>query len=96
MSNSKAVTANSVVLEPDEEKNAEIRASQAEYKGNHHMDKVTVKIIKNTKYYKKGQSDTVHPTVAAIMKQKGIIGDYEKDVKTYRAPKVEDGQLKNH
>lgn len=91
-----AVTTKSVVLTDDqkEEKNENVRKSQAKYTGNHHMDKVEVTISEKTKYYKKGQKDTVHPTVAQIMQEKGIIeAGWEKKVKTYNAPKVVDGQL---
>jgi len=93
----KAVKTTSVV---DEEKKAErseeIQKSQAEYTGNHHMDKVVVTINQNTKHYKKGQTDTVHPTVALIMEKKGIIDKgWEKNVKAYNAPKVVDGQIAN-
>jgi hypothetical protein len=59
---------------------ASILKSQAEYKGNSHFDLVEVKIIKDGSYYKAGQTDKVHPTVAAILKEKGLIGEYENDV----------------
>ncbi len=54
--------------------------SQADYKGNSHFDLVEVEIIKDGDYYKKGQKDKVHPTVAAILKAKGLIGDYENNI----------------
>ena len=67
-----------------EEKNKATKASviksQAEYKGNSHFDLVEVTIIKDGSYYKVGQKDKVHPTVAAILKEKGLIGEYAKDV----------------
>lgn len=95
MADEKTVTTKSVLTEDQrEEKNATTKAAQSEYKGNHHMDKVEVTINQKTKYYKKGQKDTVHPTVALIMQEKGIIDKgWEKNVKTYNAPKVVDGQL---
>ncbi|HMK57765.1 MAG TPA: hypothetical protein VK462_01790 [Nitrososphaeraceae archaeon] len=55
--------------------------SQADYKGNSHFDYVDITIIKDSDYYKKGDKDRVHPSLAAILKAKGLIGDYEKDVK---------------
>lgn len=91
MAQEKAVTTKSVVSDAD--KNAQTRSAQAEYDGNHHMDKVDVKITKDSKYFKKGQTVSVHPTTAAIFKQKGIIGEYKNDIKRYNAPQVKDGQL---
>ena len=55
--------------------------SQADYKGNSHFDFVDVEIIKDGSFYKKGDKDRVHPSLAAILKEKGLIGDYEKSVK---------------
>ncbi len=55
--------------------------SQADYKGNSHFDFVDVEIIKDGSFYKKGDKDRVHPSLAAILKEKGLIGDYEKNVK---------------
>lgn len=55
--------------------------SQADYKGNSHFDYVDVTIVKDGDFYKKGDKDRVHPSLAAILKTKGLIGDYEKDVK---------------
>jgi len=99
MADAKAITTASVQLTDDQktEKAENTRKSQAGYEGNHHMDKVEVTINQKTKYYKKGQKDTVHPTVALIMQEKGIIDKgWEKNVKTYNAPKVVDGQLVNN
>jgi len=95
MADEKAMTTKSILSdEQKEEKNANTKAVQSGYKGNHHMDKVEVTISKDTKYYKKGQKDTVHPTTAFIMEEKGVIEKgWEKNVKTYNAPKVVDGQL---
>jgi len=59
---------------------AELVKSQADYKGNSHFDLVKVTILKDTDFYKEGDTDTIHPTLAAIFKKQGIIGDYEKDV----------------
>lgn len=92
MSEQRAVTTKSVVL--DEEQNKVTKESQAKYEGNHHMDKVEVTINQETPYYKKGQKDTVHPTTALIFESKGIIDKgWDKKVKAYNAPKVVDGQL---
>ena len=49
--------------------------SQADYKGDSHFDLVDVEIIKDGDYYKKGDKDKVHPTLAAILKAKGLISD---------------------
>jgi len=90
------VSTKSVVMADDQktEKAENTRKSQAAYTGNHHQDKVEVTINKKTKYYKKGQKETVHPTVAHIFEEKGIIDKgWEKDVVKYNAPKVVDGQL---
>jgi len=57
----KAVTKDSITL------------AQTEYKGNSQTDLVEVEIIKDGSFYKKGQKDNVHPTVAAILKEKGLI-----------------------
>lgn len=59
---------------------SDIVKSQADYKGNSHFDLVEVTIIKDSTYYKKGDTDKVHPSLAAILKAKGLIGEYEKDV----------------
>jgi len=57
----KAVTKDSVVL------------AQTDYKGNSQSDLVDVEIVKDGSFYKEGQKDRVHPTVAAILKEKGLI-----------------------
>jgi len=57
----KAVTKDSIVL------------AQTEYKGNSHFDTEDVKFIKDSDFYKEGDTDTVHPTVAAIFREKGLI-----------------------
>jgi len=59
---------------------SEIVKSQADYKGNSHFDLVEVEIIKDGSFYKKGDKDKVHPSLAAILKAKGLIGEYEKNV----------------
>lgn len=59
---------------------SEIVKSQADYKGKSHFDLVEIEIIKDGSYYKKGDKDKVHPSLAAILKAKGLIGDYEKNV----------------
>jgi len=50
-----------------------LQAVQAEYTGNTHFDTVEVEIIKDGSFYKKGDKDTVHPTMALILKEKGLI-----------------------
>lgn len=72
----KAVTTAAVVT--DEKANAKLRASQAAYKGNSHFDLVDIEIIKDGDFYKKGQKDSVHPTVAEILKEKGLIESYKE------------------
>jgi len=57
----KAVTKDSIVM------------AQTSYKGNSQSELVEVEIIKDGSFYKKGQKDNVHPTVAAILKEKGLI-----------------------
>lgn len=57
----KAVTKDSITL------------AQTSYKGNSQSDTVEIEIIKDGSFYKKGQKDTVHQTVAAILKEKGLI-----------------------
>lgn len=74
-----AITTDSIVL--DEKANEDLRKSQADYKGNSHFDLVEVEIVKDSNYYKKGQKDKVHPTVAAILKQKGLIKSYKGEPK---------------
>jgi len=75
----KAVTTAAVQL--DEKANDETRKAQADYKGNTHFDLVDVEIVKDGSFYKKGDKDQVHPTVAAILKQKGLISSYKGETK---------------
>ena len=51
----------------------EVMKSQAEYKGNSLFDVVEVTIIKDGDFYKKGDKDKVHPSLAEILKAKGLI-----------------------
>jgi len=71
---------------------SEIVKSQADYKGNSHFDLVEVEIIKDGSFYKKGDKDKVHPSLAAILKVKGLIGEYEKNVvkRDSSAPMISD------
>lgn len=50
-----------------------LQKSQAEYTGNSHFDLVDVEIVKDGNFYKKGDTDKVHPTMALILKAKGLI-----------------------
>jgi len=59
----------------------EITRAQADYKGNSHFDLVDVEIVKDGDYYKKGDKDRVHPTLAAILKKKGLIDSYKGENK---------------
>lgn len=52
--------------------------SQAGYTGKQHADLVEVTIIADGKYVKKGQVKKVHPTMALILKEKGLIADLGK------------------
>jgi hypothetical protein len=60
---------------------SELVKSQANYKGNSHFDYVDITIIKDGDFYKKGDKDRVHPATAAIFLAKGLIGEYENNVK---------------
>lgn len=53
----------------------ELVKSQADYKGDSHFDLVEVEIIKDGDYYKKGDKDKVHPTLAALLKAKGLVSE---------------------
>lgn len=75
----RAVTTASVQL--DEKANEELRLAQADYKGNSHFDIVEIKIVKDGDFYVKGQIDQVHPSLAAILKKKGLIDKYEGEPK---------------
>lgn len=52
-----------------------ITKAQTEYTGNSHFDMVDIEIVKDGDYYKKGDKDRVHPSLAAILKAKGLISD---------------------
>ncbi len=75
----RAVTTTAIEL--DGAANDKLKKSQANYKGNTHFDTVEVEIIKDGSFYKKGQKDTVHPTLAAILKEKGLIKGYKGEGK---------------
>lgn len=78
-SKGKAVTTDSIIL--DETANENLRKSQAGYKGNDHSDRVDITILKDGNFYKKGQKDSVHPSLAAILKEKGLIDSYKGEPK---------------
>lgn len=63
-----------------------LQKSQANYKGNSHSDLVKVKIIADGKHVKAGQEKIVHPTMAQLLKAKGLIAD---DGVPYERPKFE-------
>lgn len=50
----------------------ELQKSQAEYKGNDLFELVEVTFEEDSKYYKKGQKDVVHPATAKVFKAKGL------------------------
>lgn len=62
--------------------------AQAEYQGNSHFDLVEVEINQDApRYgYKKGQKDQVHPTMALLLKEKGLIDNLGKP---YERPKFD-------
>ena len=62
----------------DAAKASSIIKSQANYKGNSMHDLVEVTIIADGSFYKKGDTDKVHPTTAEILKAKGLIKDYKQ------------------
>lgn len=49
-----------------------IKKAQSNVKSTSQQDLVEVEIIKDGSFYKKGQKDKVHPTVAEILKAKGL------------------------
>jgi len=63
--------------EIDAAKQSSIIKSQANYKGNSMHDLVEVEIIADGSFYKKGDKDKVHPSLAEILKQKGLIKGYK-------------------
>lgn len=75
----KAVTTAAIVQ--NDAANEETRKSQTAYKGNSHFDLVEIEIVEDGSFYKKGQKDNVHPTVAAILKQRGLIKSYKGEPK---------------
>ena len=60
---------------------AQFRKAQAAYRGNNHGDLVEIEIVKDGDFYKKGDKDLVHPTVALILKEKGLISNEGKEYK---------------
>lgn len=52
--------------------------AQANYEGNEHSDLVKITIIKDGNHYKKGDTDIVHPSLAELLKAKGLIADLGK------------------
>lgn len=61
--------------------------SQTNYKGNSHFDYVDVEIIKDGSFYKKGDKDRVHPSLAEILLKKGLIKEIPR-VKTIDTSKI--------
>ena len=51
----------------------EIIKSQANSKSKSQHDLVEVEIIKDGDFYKKGDKDNVHPSLAEILRAKGLI-----------------------
>lgn len=76
MANEKAVTTEAIKIDTDKAK--EQRSSQMNYKGNSHFDLVEIEIEKDGSFYKKGDKDQVHPTVAEILKSKGLISKWKE------------------
>lgn len=46
--------------------------AQSNYKGNSLRDVVNIEITKDSKYYKKGDTDRVHKATAELLKSKGL------------------------
>jgi uncharacterized protein YjdB len=46
--------------------------AQANYKGKNLREVVKIEITKDSKYYKKGDTDTVHQATAELLKSKGL------------------------
>jgi len=60
--------------------------SQAAYKGNTQLDRVTVTVEKNGKHVKEGKKYSIHPTTALIWQEKGLISKgWENSVNKYTA-----------
>lgn len=56
--------------------------SQSNYTGNSHFDYVDITIITDGDFYKEGDKDRVHPSMAYILQNKGLIAEgWEKDIK---------------
>jgi hypothetical protein len=70
--------------------NQSLVQSQAEYKGNSHFDRVDIEIIKDGDYYKSGDKDSVHPSLAAILKSKGLIKDFDVNKNNKSAAAVQE------
>ena len=51
----------------------EIVKYQAKYKGDDLFELVDVEIIKDSKYYKKGDTDRIHPATSELFRAKGLI-----------------------
>lgn len=50
----------------------DIVKAQAKYKGNDAHKLVKIEFTENSKYYKVGQVDEVHPATVALFKAKGL------------------------
>ena len=51
----------------------ELVKSQSNYKGDSHFEYVDIEIIEAGSFYKKGDKDRVHPSLAQILLKKGLI-----------------------
>lgn len=51
----------------------EVMKSQTNYTGSSLFELVEVTIVKDGDFYKKGDKDKVHPSLAEILKAKGLI-----------------------
>jgi biopolymer transport protein ExbD len=50
-----------------------LKQAQAKSKSKSQQDLVSIEILKDGNFYRKGDKDKVHPTVAEILKVKGLI-----------------------
>lgn len=61
------------VVKADPVKTEAIKTAQAKSKSKSQTDRVEVEIKKDGSFYKKGDKTKVHPSVAEIFKEKGLI-----------------------
>lgn len=50
-----------------------VKKSQTNANSKKQSDLIEIEIVKDGNFYKKGQKDRVHPSLAEILKEKGLI-----------------------